>query len=200
MASIFDLGALEVFMPVFVFLFIFVVLYAILEKTKLFGENARTLNVVAAFSLAIISIFTGKMVNLIAFITPWFALVFIIILLITTMFMFFSVKPIKGVIGKGIGEHSFWTLIGEMPVFVILLIIVFVGLTTVFESNVSPYKINDHGQMVDDGGNIVPANEIQQNPRSETVKALTHPRMLSALFMLILASVAVKFIVDKYEP
>ena len=42
--------------------------------------------------------------------------------------------------------------------------------------------------------------KLRHKKISETVKALTHPRMLSALFMLILASVAVKFIVDKYEP
>src|SRR3989338_553042 len=48
MATLLDVGVLGFFLPVFVFMFLFTVLFAVLEKTKILGEN-RLLNIGAAF-------------------------------------------------------------------------------------------------------------------------------------------------------
>ena len=196
MATIFDASVLAVFVPVFVFLFIFVVLFAILEKTKLFGDNTKALNVMAAFSVAVIATFTGKLVNLVTIITPWIAFMFIVMLFIVTMFMFFGVETQKG-LSRGVGKQSFWMIMGETPVFVMVLIIVFIALTQVFETQLSPYQTVD-GVVVDQDGQVVAAEDV--NPRSEALRTLTHPRILSALFILIVSALAVRYIVDKYEP
>src|SRR3989344_5308142 len=48
-----DLGFLEFFLHVFTFLFIFVLVYAVLDKFKLMGEN-KWLKLIAAFSVALL--------------------------------------------------------------------------------------------------------------------------------------------------
>ncbi len=199
MATIFDMGGLTFFLPVFVFFFIFAIVYAVLEKTGLFGDEAKALNLIAAFSVAMISIFTGKLVDLVAIITPWIAFVFIVMLFLFAMFMFFGTKPGEGGLSRGVGKHSFWNTIGEVPMLIIILVIVFMGLTTVFESDVSPYQ--EEVQEVDEFGNVhTVIREVEPDPSSETLKALTHPRLLSAMFLLIVAAISIKFLADKYEP
>ncbi len=187
MATVIDVGLLAFFLPFFIFLFVFVVMFAILEKTKLFGEGQKTLNLVASFSIAAVSIFTGKLVSLVTVITPWIAFMMIIFLFISAIYIFF-----------GKTQQTFWDVLGETPVFVIVLLIVFTGISVVFETELSPYQSG--GTQVEipkDAITGVPI--VAKNPRTEALRTLTHPRVMSALFMLIVSAFAIRFLADKYE-
>lgn len=188
MATVIDTGLLAFFLPVFVFLFVFVVIYAILEKTRIFGEGQKTLNLVAAFSVAAVSIFTGKLVSLVTVITPWIAFMIIIFLFITAIYMFF-----------GKDQQTFWDVLGETPVFVIVLLIVFTGISVVFEGELSPYEQAGVKQenIPKDLQTGLPITT--KNPRTEALRTMTHPRVLSALFILIVSAFAIRFLADKYE-
>ncbi len=72
-----DVSLIESYLPVFTFLLVFVVLYAILAKTKLLGEN-KTVNVTVSLLVGII--FTGltSAREYVISITPWFAVMLII--------------------------------------------------------------------------------------------------------------------------
>lgn len=172
MATLLDVGALAFFLPVFVFIFIFSLLLALLQKTKLLGEN-KVLNIAAAFSVAAIAVFAGKLTGLISVIVPWIVFIFVLLFLIFALFGFF-----------GVDNKKIWDLFGETVVFIIILIIVLVGITTVFEGTLSPY-----GDGTGDGA----------NPRSETLRTLTHPRMLGALFTLVVAAATVTYLTKKIE-
>lgn len=187
MASVIDVGLLAFFLPFFIFLFVFVVVFAILEKTKLFGEGQKTLNLVAAFSIAAVSIFTGRLVSLVTAITPWIAFMMIVFLFISAIYIFF-----------GKTQQTFWDVLGETPVFVIVLLIVFTGISVVFESELSPYAQSDGTQVeIPRDSEGVPI--VAKNPRTEALKTLTHPRVLSALFILVVSAFAIRFLADKYE-
>ena len=172
MATLLDIGALGFFLPVFVFIFLFSVLFGLLEKLKPFGDQ-RLVNIAAAFSIAAVSIFAGKLTSLISIVVPWVVFIFVILLLIFVIFGFFDVE-----------KQKIWDLFGETTAFVVILIIILIAITVVFETTVSPYAPGPGGEL---------------NPRSETLRTLTHPRMLGALFTLVVASATVTYLTKKTE-
>ena len=170
MATLLDVGALAFFLPVFVFIFLFTILLGLLEKMKPFGDN-RALNVAAAFSVASISVFAGKLTSLISNIVPWIVFLFVMLLLVFVIFGFFDME-----------KQKIWDLFGETSIFIIILIIIIIGITVVFETTLSPYVAGPGGEL---------------NPRTETLRTLTHPRLLGALFTLIMASATVTYLTKK---
>ena len=183
MATVLDLGLLFFFMPFFIFLFVFVLIYALLSKTKLFGDNQAVLNFVGAICIAAISVFTGTVNGVITNTIPWIVLVIVVLLLLFGLFMFFGVSD----------TDKIWdTLGGKTVIYVIIIIIVFIGLTKTFEKDISPYK--------DQSGNIVngvPGSSGQQGVQGAVISTLTHPRLLGALFILIVSALSIKIILDK---
>ncbi len=171
MATLLDVGALAFFLPVFVFIFIFSILLALLQKTKLLGENAL-LNVAAAFSVAAVSIFAGKLTSLIGVIVPWVVFIFVLLMFIFLIYTFFGITD----------PAKIWDLFGETTVFIVILIVVLVGITVVFEGVLSPYSTGPNGSV---------------NPRTETLRTLTHPRLLGAIFTLIVAGATVNYLTKK---
>ena len=84
MASVLDVAGLVFFLPVFIFILIFTLLLGLLEKTRFLGEN-KVLNITAAFSIAAVSIFAGKLTGLISEVIPWIVFIFILILVIVVI-------------------------------------------------------------------------------------------------------------------
>ncbi|MEK6932581.1 MAG: hypothetical protein AABW56_02185 [Nanoarchaeota archaeon] len=168
MASILqDLGFLQFFLPVFTFLFIFVLVYAVLDKFKLMGEN-KWLKLIASFSVALLFLFSNDTLRFVEFITPWFVVLVVLALFILSLFMFMGLK--EGDVEKVVKDPIvYWTVL----VIIIILLIVAVG--NVF-SFVSPYQGGD------------------PTPPTEGLNAIVHPRTLGALFLLVIAAFAVKFI------
>ena len=173
MATLLDVGALSFFLPVFVFIFIFAILLALLEKTKLLGEGQRVLNIAAAFSVAAIAVLAGRLTGLVSTIVPWVVFIFVLLILVFALFGFFGMK-----------DKEIWDLFGQETVFIIVLIIIVVSITTVYEGTVSPYTPGVNGAV---------------NPRTETLRTLTHPRLLGALFTLVVASATVTYLTKRLE-
>lgn len=169
MATILDVGLLGFLMPLFIFLFIFVVVYSILSKTSMFGEKQVALNFIAALCVAAISVFTGTITGLVSIVTPWIVFIFLMLVLIFSIFRFLNVE-----------DKEIWSTIGSQTlVYVVILIIILIGLSIAFESQVTP----------------TPGKSI----RNEVIGSLTHPRLLGALFILIIASFTVRLLADKLE-
>ena len=183
MATLLDTGLIEFLLPLFVFLFIFVVIYALLSKTNLFGEKQTALNFLASICIAAVSIFAGNLVKLLGAVTPWIVFMIVILVLIFGMYSFFGVK-----------NEEIWTTIGgQTVVYVIILIILLIGLNVVFESEVSPFS----GGSSDASGNASLA--AGKNVRTEVVSTLTHPKLLGALFILLVSAFTIKLLVDQVE-
>ena len=90
MATILDAGLFSFMVPFFIFLFTFVVLYALLSKTKILGENQTMLNLIASICISVVAVFTGSMTGVISAIAPW--IVFLIIVLVFEMFIIFQLS------------------------------------------------------------------------------------------------------------
>lgn len=81
-----SIAAVNFFMPVFAFLLVFIVVYAILMKTKVLGENAF-IHFFVSLLLAAIFIVNLSLVDFIKFSSSWFVVfvvcIFLVILLIS---------------------------------------------------------------------------------------------------------------------
>lgn len=86
-----DLGLLEYFSIIFPAILIWVVVYMILEKTKLLGES-RSLHAIIALVMAFLVIVSKNVAGIINFISPWFVLLFIFVLLLLMVYRFMGVS------------------------------------------------------------------------------------------------------------
>ncbi len=174
MASIMDIGLLDYFVPVFVFLLIFGILFALLEKVKLFGTN-KGLNSIIAFAIAFLFILTPELMGVVKVMTPWFTILFVFILMIVLLFMFVGVKE-ESVTAAFKDKGLMWIII-------IVSIIIFVyALTQVYGAQV---------QTIYAGDNTTTASG---SLGSQIGKILFHPRVLGMLLLLMIAAQAVRMI------
>ena len=161
-----NLGFLEFFLPVFSFLFIFALVYAVLDKFKLMGEN-KWLKLIVSFSIALLFLFSKDTLRFVEFITPWFVVLIVLALFILSLFMFMGLK--EGDLEKTAKDPIvYWTVL----VIIIILLIIAIGEVFTF----------------------VAPDDQTGTPPTEGLRAVTHPRTLGAIFLLIVAAFAVKFI------
>ena len=166
-----DFSWLSYFMAIFGFLLVYIVVYAILTKTKILGENAF-INSITAFILAIVFISFSPGVSYIGIITPWF-----VILVVSLFFFLVIVGFSQKEIDKFMKPWISWIFI------VILLIIFLVAAIKVFNPILGPYLPGDSG---DDA-----------NPTLLKVARFAYSdRFLGAVLLLIIALI-VSWIVTK---
>jgi hypothetical protein len=166
MATLLDTGLLYHFLPVITFLFIFSIIYIILENTDWLGKN-KSLKFIAAVSIAAISLFAGGVVDLINYIVPWFVFIFIFLIL---LFM--------GLTFLGIEKNVIWNNLSIWTVMVIAFLLLLIGITQVYSDIFTPYA----------------SSNVTKTIGSETLRTLFHPRVLGAIFILIIASLSIRFI------
>ena len=162
-----DTGLLGYVMPIFSFLLIYAVIYAILVKTKILGEN-NTINSVVPLAVAIIFLLMPGAVSFVNFITPWFVVLVIVGFAVALLFLFLGVEQ-KTVKGWAHNPTIYWTAL------IFMMIIIVGGLIHVF-------------------GNFFGAPESSSTVGSEIQYSVFHPKIIATIFILIIATFAVKFI------
>ncbi len=125
--EVLDFSWLSYFLAIFGFLLVYVVVYAILTKTKILGENAF-INSITAFILAIVFITFSPGVQYLGAITPWFA-----ILVVSLFFFLVIVGFSQKEIDKFMKPWIAWVFIA------ILLIIFVIAAIKVFNPVLAPY-------------------------------------------------------------
>jgi len=151
MATFLDLSILRFLTPLFTFLFILIISYAVLDKFKLLGDHFAP-KAIASFSIAMIFIFSTRMLAIVNTATPWFILMI--------LFGFF------------IGGTVVWVVL------IVSLILFIIIIVQAFQDVESPY------------GDEQP----EKTRTTESLSSLVHPRLLGALFLLIMSTFAVMFI------
>jgi len=175
MATFLDVLFLENFSPVFVFLLVFAVLYAILQATKVLGEN-KGLSSLIAIVISFLIMMSPDIVKIITSMLPSFFLVILFILLVLILFRFLgmSESTISGSMQKWGPLHT--TLI------VVVAIIFAITLAGVYGSKLLSLTA---------GGNATNASGYGENI-AETV---FHPKVLGLLVIFIIAIFAIVLLV-----
>jgi len=131
-----DVSGISYFAPILAFLIVFIILFALLNKTKLIGENAF-FQIFVSFVIATVFVSAAGVREYVLTITPWFALLVVSLFFILFIIGFVG-KPVEGMT-KGIGIF-----------FVVVLIIIFlVSGFVVFSDFIAPYLLGGTGDGVD---------------------------------------------------
>ncbi|MDD5253693.1 MAG: hypothetical protein PHG05_01135 [Candidatus Nanoarchaeia archaeon] len=170
MASLLDFSFFSFLKPLFTFLFVFILLYAIAYKTNFFGN--AFLNLAAAFVVAFLFIVMPGVSDLISIAAPWYVILIVVISLILVIFMF-----------VGVGGEAISGVFQQSWMIWLIVIIVIVGIfgyaaTKTFGSDVQ-------GLTQEQGGEDV-TKSIGQ--------ILFSPKLLGALFILVVAAQAIRLI------
>ena len=120
MATPLDTSVLIFLVPVFVFILIFIAIYAMLQKTKLLGDN-KGLQALSAFIVGLIfmTLPPGRAIVMLG--TPWLIFFGMIIVGIVTFMMFFGVKEEK--VAEALTGSTMMTITISFVVIVFLVIL-----------------------------------------------------------------------------
>ncbi|MCX8193796.1 MAG: hypothetical protein N3G19_00300 [Candidatus Pacearchaeota archaeon] len=116
-----DLSGISAFVPIFGFLLVFAVVYALLGKTKVLGEN-KFVHIFVSFAVAIVFLVSANAIEYVRVVTPWFAA-----FIVSLLFIALVVGLIKGNVeeffkGKG---FAWFVIIVLIAIFVFSAIYVF---------------------------------------------------------------------------
>src|SRR3989338_11651441 len=114
MATFLDVSGLENFSNIFVFLFVWIIVYAILLYSKVLGGN-KFVHVLIGLILGIFVLFSDLATRIVLNITPWFAIIFVFVILITVAASMF---------GHPADMQSYMGLKWILLVFIVIAVIV----------------------------------------------------------------------------
>jgi hypothetical protein len=170
MATVLDVSVLEFFSPLFIFLFVLFVFYAILDKTKILGEN-KGLSFLTALVVALLFVITTPALQIVETVTPWLVVMLVVFMAIIIILLFIGVKAdtISEVVSS---RSSVWMIV------IVLVLLLGVALTNVIGPNIA--SLTQEGDTAGFGRTIG--------------KVIFHPSILGAALLLAIASQAVRFI------
>lgn len=113
-AAISPIEGINFFMPIFAFLFVFVLVFALLVKTKILGDN-KFVHIFISFIMAIFFVVNASLVDFIRLNTAWFA-VFLICIFFIFLLIGFTHGKVEILQQKWVG----WTLIVGLLVFFVI--------------------------------------------------------------------------------
>jgi len=180
--AVLDISLLKFLSPLITFLLIWGITYAVLEKSNIL-KGTKQFHAFLGFIVALLFSFTPKAVTLIETVTPWIVVLFVVVILILVLFL-----------ATGWTEHSFQEAMGEpvmrWTLIIIILIILVASLTKVF-APISPVAGGETSiENGEDGSGAV---------GEEKRRAVFSPKILGAVFLLIVAAFAIRLLTPSLE-
>lgn len=160
----------DFFITTVIFIFLFAVLYALISKIELFGEN-KSVHAFIAFSSALLVVFIPETKALINFMTPWFVIFIILIIFLLIAIMALGIKQ---------SEIADWlknVSPGTTTTVIVVVLIIFLF---------ACYKVF--------GSVLAPAGPGELGLWAAIKRVILQPKVLGVLFFLLIASSIVKFI------
>jgi len=114
-----DISVLGYFVPIFAFLLVFIVIYALLFKTEILGENHAVMLFVS-FILASFFIIEASLVEFVQFSSAWFAVLVVAVFFLIALLGFLPGKEPFEFLGIGKGNWFSWAILGVVVAFFII--------------------------------------------------------------------------------
>ena len=124
MVTLLDSGLGEFLIPIFLFILIYAIVFGVLKKVQIFGDNTN-LNAWIAFGFTVLFAAMPGAMELVAVIAPWFIVLVVLAFSFLLVFMFMGVST-KQITDIAKDSTVYWTVI------MIGIIILVAGLTTVY--------------------------------------------------------------------
>lgn len=180
MVTFLDIGLFQYFNVIFPILLIFAVVFALLHKTKILGENP-TINAIIAIAIAFMSLLSQSLIDLINFMAPWFVLVFIFVILLLLIYQTLGASE-KDILGALKGEKTI-----QWAVFGVAIIILFAGFAHVFGQEMLAQQAPTLVEVTE-GGVATPSFQVN------IWTTIFSPQVLGVIFIFLIAIFAVAFL------
>ena len=175
MATFLDVTGLAQFSKLFVFVLVLLIVYVVIAVTRVFGESSKGIAWLVAFIIAILVIISPIATGAIAFISPWFALIFV--------FAIFSGIAVKILGGTDTGIESLPALRAVLVVAIVIALVIGV-LAYVRERTVLP-------------GDNDTSSDVGEYTKS--VNIIFHPKILGGIAILIVAIFTIALLAGKVK-
>ena len=183
MATFLETGALNYFSIIFPALLVFVIVYALLEKTKILGEN-KGLHAIAAIVAAFLVMLSGDIVQIINFGAPWFVLVFVFLVLLLLIYRFMGATEADLTKVIRTDKPIQWTI------FFIGLVIVIASISNIYGQRLlaqtEEYAVGENITVAE--AREIIAEEEGLTYRSELYKTFFSPKILGLIFIFLVAT------------
>lgn len=167
---VFSGAAMDFIISTFIFIFIFAVLYAIISKIELFGEN-KAVHVLIAFSTSMLVIFIPETKALINFMTPWFVIFIILLVFILLAVMTLGIKH---------SEITDWLKnVSPSTTYAVVSIVILIFLFAIFKVFGNVFTV---------------AGPEQTGLWAALTRVILQPKIVGIFFLLLIASAVIKTI------
>ena len=168
MATFLDVTGLQYFSNIFAFLFVWLLIYALLMYTKIFSNN-HWIAALIGLIIGLFTLFTPAVTGAIIAIAPWFALLFVFVMLI-------------GVAGNMFGAGSELTQFPAFKgiLFTIIIIIFVVGILGYVRNQIS-----------------VPEEITEESDFSKITNVVFHPKFIGMVFVMIVSVFTIALLTAK---
>lgn len=185
MVSFLDIGLLQHFSFLFPVFFVFVVVYGILERFKILGDN-RGIHAMVALALAGIILFSKNALSIVTILSPWFIIFIIFLLFVFLLFMMFGVKEDTFLETIKENKLAHWSII----VVALFMLLAAVGKTFFAASGGSTSGI----------GQAFVAGTTASVGEAAFWLTLFHPKVLGVVFVMLVAMFAVRLLSGNIVP
>jgi hypothetical protein len=185
MATFLDIGLAQHFSVIFPMLLVFVIIFALLEKSKMLGDN-KGLHSLIAFSIAMMMLFVPGVTQVISIMAPWFVLIFLLVIFFVMIMLAIGMKW-----ETFAGYMSGW----ETPHWFLLVIalIIFIGaLGSVYGSSMLPYSGANTANATEGGvtGTTTDTGDFNAN----VGRVIFHPKTIGLVFLLMVGALTIKLL------
>lgn len=167
MATFLDVTGLQYFSNLFAFLFVWLVVYALLTYKGILGNN-HLIHALVGLIIGLFALFSPTVTGAIIFIAPWFALLFVFVMLIMVASNMFGATDISSYPGFG------------SIVLTIIVIVLVVGVLAYARDQMS-----------------VPEEIDESSDFSKITNVIFHPKFIGMVFILIIAVFTIGLLASK---
>lgn len=176
MVTFLEIGLIRYFSVIFPALLVFVVVYALLQRTKILGEN-KTVHATAAIVLAFILMLSEDITTIINFIAPWFVLLFIFVVLLLVVY------KLMGATDEDLTGFIRTDKLTQWTIFIIGIVIVISAMAHVYGERLLPITQEE----VPEGVNVTAVEAAPPAFGVSVAKVFFHPKVIGLIFIFLVA-------------
>lgn len=180
MATVLDVGLVGYFQPIYAVLLVFAIVFSLLQKLKTISDS-KTINSTIAVMVSLLVLLSDKLIKVINFMIPWFAIliIFLVLLLLIFKLMGATDEKISQLFTKD--NTITWAVLG------ISLVIIIAAFANVFGQEFLEKKLGGQAPPTAEGETTTGSEDFQQN----IFLILFHPKVLGMLILFIVAIFAI---------
>jgi len=175
MATFLDVTGLAQFSTLFVFVLVLLIVYVVIAVSRVFGQTSNAIAWLVAFIVAVLVIISPIATGAIAYISPWFGLIFV--------FVMFAAIAVK-ILGGTDSNIESMPALRSVLVVAILIVLIFGVLSYVRERTVLP-------------GDNETSSDIGEYTKS--VNIIFHPKILGGIAVLLIAIFTIALLAGKVK-